>query len=759
MIYSRSLLAFLNKRYFSVLKKCALINAGLLVLAAPVGAVDVSTWEQFKDAFTNKDVVTLNGNINAKEKLGAFNRGNFEIQGQGYSIVGGDYSFLDVSTVNASLKLNKVVLNGFEGNFGALFIQQGAKATISGEFKNNESKGDQTGGFATLWGSSDSLTELNVDADVVTKFSGNTTNGVSNAIYNKGGTINLKSTSAKIIFDDKITGSNGTINVSGSNNVYFKETVTGNKINLSSGNLILALNGDFDSSTVFNATGGTLKIDKEDATINVKSATFNNGSTLDIGENKVTMNSVIFNSGSTLALAINSLSSYGRLTANSWSVDSGAKLVATLAQNVVGDSSGKTFKLLDGGLTDEQAGNFAQELSDNNNMYDFDKTDVAGEYKITKKSSGGDVSGDTGGSTTNSSAAEAWIDSGRPFPSGSAGADLAEKLHQLAQTSQNGEFNDALTALAPEVSPVVRAVSMEIVNQVFSAVSARMTSGGIYEPAEGLSAGDGLFDQVDTWVQVLTNKSKLDDTAKAYGFDVDTNGVAMGIEKQFDARYKAGVGYAYSNSDIDAFMRDTNVEAHTFFAYGEYKPSRWFVNGIAAYTFADYDENKNVAGGNYRAKYDIESLSLQVMAGYDALIKGVNVTPEAGFRYYRFDRNSYTDAAGQSVSSKKMDVLTAVLGTKVSKDFITCGGTHWKPEARLALTYDIVSDKDNAQVGLQNGASYFVEGERLKRFGVETGAGIVIDVNDKLETRVGYEGKFRDNYTDHSGVLNLKYKF
>lgn len=147
------------------------------------------------------------------------------------------------------------------------------------------------------------------------------------------------------------------------------------------------------------------------------------------------------------------------------------------------------------------------------------------------------------------------------------------------------------------------------------------------------------------------------------------------------------------------------------------------------------------------------------MAGYDALIKGVNVTPEAGFRYYRFDRNSYTDAAGQSVSSKKMDVLTAVLGTKVSKDFVTCGGTHWKPEARLALTYDIVSDKDNALVGLQNGASYFVEGERLKRFGVETGAGIVIDVNDKLETRVGYEGKFRDNYTDHSGVLNLKYKF
>lgn len=759
MVYSRSLFAFLNKRYFSVLKKCALINAGLLLLAAPAGAADISTWDDpdgnngLRQALGVSGDYVLTANINPNSAENISGGKNIVVDGAGYSITGTDNTGFAFSDNNTKLTFRNVTLQNMGGDLGAiLFLNGNGQVTLSGQFLNNKATGNTRGGAVTVTANG----TLNVDADVATKFSGNTTDGSSNAIYNLG-TVNLKSTSADIIFDDKITGSNGTINVSGSNNVYFNETVTGNNINLSGGNLILAQNGNFDDSKDFTASGGTLKIDKE-GKINLKTATFANGSTLDIGTKKVTMRNVDFKSGSTLALAIDSIDSYGRLTATTWTIADGAKLVATLAQGVVGDGAGEPFKLLDG-LSNATSDKFAQELSDNNNMYNFEKTDVAGEYKITKKSSGGDVSDENGGSTTNSSAAEAWVDSGKPFPSGSAGADLAEKLHQLAQTSKNGEFNDALTALAPEISPVVRAVSMEIVNQVFSAVSARMTSGGIYEPAEGLSAGDGLFDQVATWVQVLTNKSKLDDTAKAYGFDVDTNGVAMGIEKQFDARYKAGVGYAYSNSDIDAFMRDTNVEAHTFFAYGEYKPSRWFVNGIAAYTFADYDENKNVAGGNYRAKYDVESLGLQVMAGYDALIKGVNITPEAGFRYYRFDRNSYTDAAGQSVSSKKMDVLTAVLGTKVSKDFVTCGGTHWKPEARLALTYDIVSDKDNALVSLQNGAGYLVEGERLKRFGVETGAGIVIDVNDKLETRVGYEGKFRDNYTDHSGVLNLKYKF
>lgn len=756
MIYSRSLLAFLNKRYFSVLKKCALINAGLLVLAAPAGAADITDVSSWNAAFENGGSYIVQNALDfSGQSLKSVPAGkSVTIDGNGQVITGPNGSPFTINN-SSKLSLTNIKLQNSATSYGAMLLISTAEATLSGQFLNNSSTGSNSGGVVTVNAAGG---VLNVDADVATKFSGNTTNGASNAIYNLG-TVNLKSTSADIVFDDKITGSNGTINVSGSNNVYFNETVTGNKINLSGGNLILAGNGNFDSSTVFSASGGTLQV-KKSGTVNIQSATFANGSTLDIGENKVTMNSVRFNSGSTLALAINSLSSYGSLTANSWSVISGAKLLATLAQNVVNDGESKEFALLDGNVSVENTANFAASLTENNNMYKFVASETeAGKFIISKEKTGGDVSDENGGSTTNSSAAEAWVDSGKPFPAGSASADLAEKLHQLAQTSKNGEFNDALTALAPELAPVVRTVSMEIVNQVFSAVSARMTSGGIYEPAEGLSAGDGLFDQVATWVQVLTNKSKLDDTAKAYGFDVDTNGVAMGIEKQFDARYKAGVGYAYSNSDIDAFMRDTNVEAHTFFAYGEYKPSRWFVNGIAAYTFADYDENKNVAGGNYRAKYDVESLGLQVMAGYDALIKGVNVTPEAGFRYYRFDRNSYTDAAGQSVSSKKMDVLTAVLGTKVSKDFVTCGGTHWKPEARLALTYDIVSDKDNALVGLQNGASYFVEGERLKRFGVETGAGIVIDVNDKLETRVGYEGKFRDNYTDHSGVLNLKYKF
>ena len=106
-----------------------------------------------------------------------------------------------------------------------------------------------------------------------------------------------------------------------------------------------------------------------------------------------------------------------------------------------------------------------------------------------------------------------------------------------------------------------------------------------------------------------------------------------------------------------------------------------------------------------------------------------------------------------------MDILTSVAGIKLYKEFETDNGSVWKPEARLAITYDLISDKENAVVSLANGSSYFVEGERLDRFGIEFGARVTAEIKDKIEFSLGYEGKFRDNYEDHTGLLNAKYKF
>ena len=127
---------------------------------------------------------------------------------------------------------------------------------------------------------------------------------------------------------------------------------------------------------------------------------------------------------------------------------------------------------------------------------------------------------------------------------------------------------------------MVQKTQTETANQVFGAVGTRLSGGSISTGSEGMSSGDNIFERVAVWVQGMFNHSKLDDTSKAKGFDADSSGVAMGIEKFVTDDVKVGAGYAYTNTDIDGFMRSTDVDTHTAILYGEDKPSNWYVNGM-----------------------------------------------------------------------------------------------------------------------------------------------------------------------------------
>ena len=393
-----------------------------------------------------------------------------------------------------------------------------------------------------------------------------------------------------------------------------------------------------------------------------------------------------------------------------------------------------------------------------NNRYKFEQIE-AGKFKVTGIATGEDIAKDAGGTVNNAGTAAAWVD-GDSFKAGTQSAVVAEKLNELSQKAGSEQaYVNALTAVAPEVAPMVQHTQTETANQVFGAIGTRLSGGSISTGGEGMSSGDNVFERAAMWVQGLFNKSKLDDTSKSYGFDADSNGIAMGAEKYVTEDTKVGLGYAYTNTDIDGFMRSTDVDTHTAFVYGEYKPSNWYVNSIVSYGWSDYDESKNVAGINVKSDYDVETFGLQTMTGYDMQFKHFGLTPEVGLRYVHISQDGYTDSADQKVSGNDSDILTGVIGAKVSKTWTLENGMNIKPEARIAATYDLTNDDTNSVVTLANGSAYMVEGDALDRFGMEFGAGVTAEVNNNVDFSLGYEGKFREDYQDHTGLVNLKYKF
>ena len=387
-----------------------------------------------------------------------------------------------------------------------------------------------------------------------------------------------------------------------------------------------AVTGTVGSLDIFEIQKGTLTYDKE-LHDSASSVVVGEGATLDIGANElhsggekeVEGEGVHFKDNSTLKFTVTDKDTYGKIYANYVNIsENGTTLDMSL--NSAALSAGDdplTLKLFNDEDTPvEIEGKFANLTS--NSRYDFaDNGD--GTYTVTANgTTASDIVADAGGTTSNASTAEAW-DSVSASDSSPVAAAVAEKLAQLSNSTDSASqkaYVDALTAVAPEVAPMVQKTQTETANQVFSAVSTRLTGGSISTGSQGMSSGDTNPDAA-VWVQGMYNHSELDDTSKAKGFDADSAGIAMGIEKNIGRAGKVGAGYAYTNTDIDGFMRSTDVDTHTAIVYGEYKPNNWYINGIATYGWSDYSEDKNVSGQNVKADYDVETLGLQAMTGYE----------------------------------------------------------------------------------------------------------------------------------------------
>lgn len=493
----------------------------------------------------------------------------------------------------------------------------------------------------------------------------------------------------------------------------------------------------------------------------------NKGGILDVGSN--TFNSTVtLNDGATLNIGFaNDISAEGEVT----TVKNGS--VNTLkGSKTEGDKAGVNFVF----AADLDTEKFPNEVSiasniengeqivlNNNLLFDYaigdEKVDeitldqLADQKLTVSKKDSSEVAAGVAANGANGNQAgtiAAFVDG----LSGNAQADnITNQISTLVQSRNVKEAARLAKEVAPVAAPVAQSQVTETTNQVFGAVATRLSGGSVSSAAEGKSSGDSVFERAAMWVQGLFNKSKYDGSND---FKTDSTGLALGAEKYLNSDVKVGAGYAYTNSDVKQGDRKIDVDTHTAFVYGEYKPSDWYVNGIASYNWGDYDEKKY---GGLSGKYDVNSIALQAMTGYDFHMNGAVVTPEAGLRYINIHQDSYTDTAGQRVSENSSDYLTGIVGAKIKKDYTLSNGMNIRPEARLAMTYDLVNDNSNASVMLANGSAYQVRGEALDRFGVEAGVGLTAEVDDNVEVSLGYEGKFRDHYKDHTGLLNAKYKF
>ena len=331
----------------------------------------------------------------------------------------------------------------------------------------------------------------------------------------------------------------------------------------------------------------------------------------------------------------------------------------------------------------------------------------------------------------------------------------SDELNDLANAIQDklasgdadtaAAVEQAHAAIHPETESVVQSVAMHVQNTVANLAAGRLTALTL-----GRGGGDVDITAGGVWAQGIYNKSKQNDAFRGY-----TRGVAGGVDMTMNRVLTLGAGYSYAHSDITGTARDTEIDSSTIFAYGQYKPTDWFVNAMANYTMSDYSEHAVALGTNIDANYDVHSYGGQVMTGYDF---AGGITPAVGVRYMHVSADEYKNSLGIKNKLQDSDYMTAVLETRWTYGFKLNRGLMLKPELRYAVKYDFMSDEQVATILLPGVDSYALNGTRLSRLGAEFGGGLGIHAGG-LDLSVNYEIEIREGFTSQTGRARIRYEF
>ena len=642
-----------------------------------------------------------------------------------------------ITNLTANFSNNHALTNGTFATGGALanvlgFFPLHGITTLSGNFNNNYAKTTGAGDDDyALGGAIYNEAKMAIDDIQSSTFSGNYVSGASEktdggAVWNAG-TIGF---SGKNIFKDNYKVVNG---VKTANDIY------------NSGTVNVAENSLLDISGGITGDGnGKINL-AQNAALNLNNATSAG-------------NNLTLEKDATLAFNVNEINT-SSTTQEGGKVDGDIKLnadsnlkVSTYVEHGVANGEG-TYKFAN--TVDTANGKWNPIITNSLYNYDFRLNDENNTLILEfAKKNADEIAKEFDTSKDKADEILAITDSksdNRQFDR------ISETVNKQAQdgdknlTSALDDLNDNTQANLE----TGRYIGDIIAKNVADRLNTRPDKSSVY----GLAGGDVAEYEPEVWAnavyQTAENNGDLD-------YSADTKGVIAAVDGKAGKNWTVGAGYAYLQTDLDSGAKSSDIDDHTVFAYAEYGRNSWFANGLAAYHWLSFDQNKKAFGENIKGSFDMQMLGLQALVGrefYGCADEHVlRLRPQAGLRYYKISQDGYTDSAGMKYNSADSDILTGVLGVSLT-DETEFNGYEVMPKAFVNATYDLQNDDNTTIVHLPNGGSYAIAQESNGKFGVETGIGVEMAVSENAKVGLTYEYDWRDDYSAHTGLLNLKYAF
>lgn len=285
----------------------------------------------------------------------------------------------------------------------------------------------------------------------------------------------------------------------------------------------------------------------------------------------------------------------------------------------------------------------------------------------------------------------------------------------------------------------------------------------------GQSSGDQAYGNGYLWIKPFASRMRQGTASNVAGYEADVLGLTLGTDRQLTDRSVLGLALSYANADVDSLSgtapNNNKIDLYRLLGYGS--------SEIGESTYInwqlDFGNNSNrgrrqipFAGVTARSSFD----TLSAHAGI-RLQKRLDIShrttllPSIGLDYTWLRDSAYTEkgagALNLSVESERSEQ------TLVSSDMSV---SHRLDDGfdilgNIGLAYDVNARQASlvASYAGAPGASFVTQGIKPKRLTARAGLGLskVTETGMTILTRLDAER--RENYTNYSASVNLRWMF
>jgi uncharacterized protein with beta-barrel porin domain len=320
---------------------------------------------------------------------------------------------------------------------------------------------------------------------------------------------------------------------------------------------------------------------------------------------------------------------------------------STIGVNVLAAST--DVGLLEGTTLDDvvTAGNLTLagtlNVTDNSALLDFEYAEDANTIDLTAVAANGDdnilKSTKAGLGNSNEKAAAGALDKIK----GSGNTKMTSVFTALNALSTDKAVAAAVASTTPQTATASAGVSTQIMSGMSGIVEMRQNVN------VGLNSGDPLMTDRNVWVKPYFSTGEQNDKDGMNGFDVNTQGIAIGIDGEYDTNKRVGLAVFYTQAQVDVnnVSQSSDLDVFNALVYGNVPVFDERTNFLyqIGYGMQKTKSSRDVFTGDVaKAEYTSKTASLDLKLTRSFKAKdNLTLTPVVNLTYRRSDTPSNTE--------------------------------------------------------------------------------------------------------------------